>query len=135
MKSHQVNPSPQKQRNITLSFSDFMKIKNGITNTINDITEGEEKDYIKNDLENILKIINEIEQNKEEEENKIIKKEYENGIYEGKIINGVREGKGKMIWKDGDRYEGEWKNGKFDGMGIYYFNNGDRYEGEFRNDN
>ena len=52
--------------NITLSYADFVKIKNGIKNSINDISDGEEKDYIINNLKNILTVIDEIENKKEE---------------------------------------------------------------------
>ena len=128
MNKKDSNLSKDQQDFFVLSFIEFNKIKNGIKNTLNDVTEGEEKEHIINDLENILKMMEEIEKRKEEEmgnELEVQIKEYDNGL---------RNGKGNMTWKDGDKYEGNWKNGKFDGDGIYYFNNGDRFEGEFKND-
>ena len=129
-----LNYSPQKQDNLTVSSDNFSKIKNGIINSINNLTYNTDKEVIINDLKSILEIINNIEENRKEKgEDNIKRKEYENGIYEGEFRNEIREGKGKMIWNDGDRYEGEWKNDNKNGIGIYYYNNGDKYEGEFKN--
>ena len=109
----------------------------------------------------IIKEINKLKKENENENLKIIKFENENGIYIGEGELNIKKGRGGFIfknneiknyywigyWENNKRekygkffndkgkliYEGDYKNDLKNGEGIYYYNNGDKYEGEWIN--
>ena len=58
--------SPQKN-DVSVPYNTFQDIKNGIINSINSITNNEEKEMVINELQSILNILNNIDNSKEQE--------------------------------------------------------------------
>ena len=143
---------------------DYETSSENILKQINIANKNYINDYINKLKEKYPIIIKEINKLKKENENenlKIIKFENENGIYIGEGELNIKKGRGGFIfknneiknyywigyWENNKRekygkffndkgkliYEGDYKNDLKNGEGIYYYNNGDKYEGEWIN--
>ena len=143
---------------------DYETSSENILKQINIANKNYINDYINKLKEKYPIIIKEINKLKKENENenlKIIKFENENGIYIGEGELNIKKGRGGFIfknneiknyywigyWENNKRekygkffndkgkliYEGDYKNDLKNGEGIYYYNNGDKYEGEWVN--